>query len=75
MIQSAANPLLKMPPGYPVEKRSSVGLSDAMAARPGGSVPAAGNWERPEKLMPTMPILWLATHGWCAMVCTASYVS
>ncbi len=61
-----------MPPGYPVENRSSVGLIGAMAAKPGGSVPAAGSWDRPEKLMPTMPTLPLATHDWCATTSMAS---
>ena len=48
LTQLAAKPLLYMPPGYPVEKRSSVGLRGAIAANAGGSVPAEGNCDRPE---------------------------
>jgi hypothetical protein len=44
----------------------------AMAASPGGRVPATNICEMPEKEMPTIPTLWWATHGCEATIWTAS---
>ena len=43
-----------------------------MAARLGGRVWPTNSWLMPGYERPTMPTLWLSTHGWAATVSMAS---
>ena len=72
LTQLGGEPVVVDPARIPRREEVIGRTHRAMAASPVGRSRPSGNCESPEKLIPTMPILWFATHGWCATTSMAS---